>query len=83
MCDQHFAFADITPDFTVSVSRLQSAYNDFKKLTGVKRILSFGGWTFSTDYDTAPIFREGVTAAQRDAFAQNVVDVRTFSHPSW
>ncbi len=48
-------------------------FEDFKKLTGVKKIMSFGGWSFSTEADTFPIFREGVTAAQRLAFANNVV----------
>lgn len=47
-------------------------FEDFKKLTGVKKIMSFGGWSFSTDYDTFPIFRQGVTAAQRQTFATNV-----------
>lgn len=59
----------------MDVSGLQSAYNDFKALTGVKRIMSFGGWTFSTDWDTYPIFREGITPEQRYTFAQNVVNV--------
>ena len=44
---------------------MTSAFADFKALPGVARILSFGGWSFSTDYDTFPIFRTGVTAAQR------------------
>ncbi|KAK3303739.1 glycoside hydrolase superfamily [Chaetomium strumarium] len=70
----HFAFGNKTADYHVDVSGLQSAYNDFKALAGVKRIMSFGGWTFSTDYDTYPIFREGVTPEQRYAFAQNVVN---------
>ncbi|KAH6844618.1 glycoside hydrolase superfamily [Chaetomium sp. MPI-CAGE-AT-0009] len=70
----HFAFGNITADYHVDVSGLQSAYNDFKALTGVKRIICFGGWTFSTDWDTYPIFREGVTPEQRYAFAQNVVN---------
>lgn len=39
----------------------------------MKRVLTFGGWSFSTDYDTAPIFREGVTAEERQLFAKTVV----------
>jgi chitinase len=50
-------------------------FNEFKALKGVKRILSFGGWSFSTEHDTFPIFRDGVTAAQRQGFANNVASV--------
>lgn len=56
----------------MSVGNLTDAFADFKALTGVKRILSFGGWSFSTDYDTFPIFRTGVTAAQRQTLTNNI-----------
>ncbi|KAH7317126.1 hypothetical protein B0I35DRAFT_461621 [Stachybotrys elegans] len=69
----HFAFGNITEEYDVEVSGLQDAYDDFKALTNVRRIMSFGGWSFSTDHDTAPIFREGVTPEQRQLFADNVV----------
>ena len=36
--------------------------------------MSFGGWSFSTEQDTYPIFRQGVTGAQRQAFAANVAN---------
>lgn len=36
-------------------------------------IFSFGGWSFSTDADTLPIFRQGVTPENRQLFATNVV----------
>ncbi|KAI8954477.1 hypothetical protein F4801DRAFT_533349 [Xylaria longipes] len=68
----HFAFANITESFQVDIGGLQTAYDGFKALRGVKRILSFGGWSFSTDYDTFPIFRQGVTPEQRQTFANNV-----------
>jgi hypothetical protein len=51
-------------------------FNEFKLITGSKKIVSFGGWSFSTDGDTFPIFRQGVTDAQRQAFANSVVSVR-------
>lgn len=54
------------------MGNLTDAFADFKALTGVKRILSFGGWSFSTDYDTFPIFRTGVTAAQRQTLTNNI-----------
>jgi hypothetical protein len=45
----------------VQMGDLQSMFDDFKKLSGVKKIMSFGGWSFSTEADTAPIFRQGVS----------------------
>ncbi|KAK4443149.1 glycoside hydrolase, partial [Podospora aff. communis PSN243] len=69
----HFAFADITADYRVDVSKVQAEFEGFKALRGIKRILSFGGWSFSTEADTAPIFREGVTDENRVLFARNVV----------
>lgn len=72
---RNFAFGNIMADLRVDLSGLQPAYNDFNSQTDVKRVLSFGGWIFSTDYDIYPIFRKGVTPAHRDAFAQNVVNV--------
>jgi chitinase len=62
----------MTDSFQVDVSGMQKAFDEFKAISGVKRILSFGGWSFSTDYDTFPIFRQGVTPAQRQTFANNV-----------
>ena len=72
----HFAFATISTDFKVSLP--EAVKNQFDKMVdmdtkGVKKILSFGGWSFSTDYDTAPIFGQSVSSANRELFATNVV----------
>jgi chitinase len=69
----HYAFGGISTSFNVDMTGQTDMFDEFKALTGVKRIMSFGGWSFSTEQDTFPIFREGVTAAQRDTFAKNVV----------
>lgn len=69
----HFAFGGITSDYNVDLGDVNSTFAEFVKRTDFKRILSFGGWSFSTDLDSFPIFREGVTAAQRQTFANNVV----------
>ncbi|PGH10677.1 hypothetical protein AJ80_07433 [Polytolypa hystricis UAMH7299] len=72
----HFAFGDITPDFHVDVSPVQEQFDIMKDMgrTGIKRILSFGGWAFSTEAPTYSIFRDGVTPANRQTFANNVVN---------
>ncbi|KGO76570.1 Peptidoglycan-binding Lysin subgroup [Penicillium italicum] len=47
-------------------------FNRFLQVQGAKRILSIGGWAFSTDPSTYMIFREGVTAANRLTMATNI-----------
>ncbi|KAK9364399.1 hypothetical protein V1509DRAFT_78068 [Lipomyces kononenkoae] len=71
----HFAFGQISDDFDVDLSSVESQFTTFAALTSFKRILSFGGWSFSTSLDSYPIFREGVTEANRLTFAQNVVSL--------
>lgn len=70
----HFAFANVSTKFDVDVSSLQKPFEDFvaMKNNGFQRVLSFGGWSFSTDADSYPIFRESVTDANRATFASNV-----------
>ncbi|KAL6857694.1 hypothetical protein ACO1O0_005136 [Amphichorda felina] len=72
--DVHFAFANITTDYKVDVSGYQKMFDEFVQLEKPRRIISFGGWAFSTEINTAPIFREGVTDTQRESFATNVVN---------
>lgn len=70
----HFAFAQISSSYGINVSGIEDQFQRFTALKGVKRVLSFGGWSFSTSQDSFPIFRQGVTEANRKKFAQNVVD---------
>ncbi|KAJ6448584.1 hypothetical protein C8R45DRAFT_1224651 [Mycena sanguinolenta] len=70
----HFAFLDITSTFDVDTSQFQDQFNKFVKLTGIKRIASFGGCTMSTDPDTYTIFRNAVsTSANQQTFASKLV----------
>lgn len=70
----HFSFAGMDKNFSVSLSGATAdQFQLFAKQTGFKRILAFGGWSFSTSADSTPIFRSEYTNAQRLAFARRVV----------
>ena len=60
----------------MDLSLYEDIFEQFKAKTGFKHILSFGGWAFSTSPGTYPIFRSGVTDAERQTFATNVANVR-------
>ncbi|OBR02336.1 Chitinase [Colletotrichum higginsianum IMI 349063] len=70
----HFSFPDVTPgDFKIDTSKLQTQFDLMKKMTGIKRIVSLGGWAFSAEGDTVHILRDAVLPANRATFAANVV----------
>ncbi|KAK3361762.1 hypothetical protein B0T24DRAFT_690163 [Lasiosphaeria ovina] len=69
----HFAFAALTRDYNINITAVKQQFDGLKKLTGIKKILSFGGWSFSTDADTFLIFRQGVIDANRATLVKNVV----------
>ncbi|KAK4455350.1 hypothetical protein QBC34DRAFT_340767 [Podospora aff. communis PSN243] len=70
----HFAFADITPGtFQVDVSKVQHQFDIFKTMTGIKRIISFGGWDFSALPATYRILRDAVKKENRDRFRNNLL----------
>ena len=72
----HFAFGVLTADYKVQFDDILTSYEfeNFKRIRGPARILSFGGWDFSTKPDTYMIFREGVTPANRLKMAQNIAN---------
>ncbi|KAH6698447.1 glycoside hydrolase superfamily [Leptodontidium sp. MPI-SDFR-AT-0119] len=73
----HFSFAEITPGFEVKITDKEQ-FEEFKKQHGFKKVVSFGGWSFSTSQDSYPIFRNAVTDSNRATFAKNVASfVRT------
>ncbi|CAK7219748.1 hypothetical protein SBRCBS47491_003955 [Sporothrix bragantina] len=77
----HFAFATLDPSsYAVSVGSVASGYefDKFVKLgTAVHRVLTIGGWSFSTDPSTYSIFRNGVTSANRVAMATAIANFIT------
>ena len=71
----HLGFAGLTPDFKVNVTDISDQFNAFMSLeVGFKKILSFGGWGFSTSPATYNIFREMVKLENRVKAASNIVD---------
>ncbi|KAL5087858.1 hypothetical protein Trisim1_007509 [Trichoderma cf. simile WF8] len=72
----YFAFGVLTPSYVVQIPNDTTLYefNEFKRIVGAKRILSIGGWDFSTNPSTYNIFREGVTAANRLTMANNIAN---------
>ncbi|KAK8116047.1 Glycoside hydrolase [Apiospora sp. TS-2023a] len=72
----HFGFATLTEDFQVDVGGILSQYQfeTFKNIRGTKRILTFGGWEFSTSPKTYHIFRNAVTSANRVTTAKNIAN---------
>ena len=72
----HFAFGTLTTDYVVEVGDELSTYQfgEFKRIDGAKKILSFGGWDFSTFPATYAIFRNGVTSTNRLQMATNIAN---------
>ncbi|KAJ3471898.1 hypothetical protein MRS44_001997 [Fusarium solani] len=72
----HFAFGTLTKDFDVEVGDKPSQYQfqEFKRVEGIKKILSFGGWDFSNKPATYAIFREGVKPANRLTMATKIAN---------
>lgn len=69
----HYSFATLTPAFSVDVSKVAAQFPDFVNLSGVKRIISIGGWKFSTSPGSYEIFREAVREENRATIVTNVV----------
>ncbi|KAK6850286.1 glycoside hydrolase family 18 protein [Apiospora arundinis] len=71
----HFAFGMITDTFEIYQENklAEFQFQQFKKLRGPKRIISFGGWVFSAEAPNYPIFRNGVKAENREKLATNLV----------
>ncbi|KAK2771652.1 hypothetical protein FQN53_004945 [Emmonsiellopsis sp. PD_33] len=69
----HFAFIDVTPEFAIDPSSVKEQFDMFKEMSGVKKIISFGGWDFSTLPETQNILREAVKPGNRDIFQKNII----------
>jgi GH18 family chitinase len=52
---------------------VQDEFDRFKDMIGVKKIISFGGWAFSTEPGTYRILREATKAGNRNRFIGNLL----------
>lgn len=71
----HWAFAEIdTSDFSVKIVDDYNQWDEFKNVLSAKKIISFGGWGYSTEAETYNILREAMSPANRAKFATNIAD---------
>lgn len=69
----HWAFAEIdTSDFSVKIKDEYNQWDEFKNVLTTKKIISFGGWGYSTEPETYNILREAMNPANRATFASNI-----------
>ncbi|KAL4820368.1 hypothetical protein BDW67DRAFT_172610 [Aspergillus spinulosporus] len=69
----HWAFAEVdSSDWSVKIVDTYKQWEDFKSLENIKRIISFGGWGYSTQPETYNILREAMSPPNRKTFATNV-----------
>lgn len=73
----HWGFGTVGADLGVSINDTTDQWSEFTKLQGSKRIVSFGGWGFSTDVATYNIIRKAMKPENAGAFATNVVSFIT------
>jgi chitinase len=70
----HFAFGTVTSNYDVNISTVEYEFYKFVDMSGFKKILTFGGWAFSTDPDTFQRFRDATKQENRDTFVNNLVN---------
>ncbi|KAL2813996.1 hypothetical protein BJX63DRAFT_431632 [Aspergillus granulosus] len=71
----HWAFAEVDPDgWKVRIVDEYNQWEDFKNIATARRIISFGGWGYSTEPETYDILREAMSPPNRRTFATNVAN---------
>lgn len=69
----HFAFGTLNADFSINMTNVQTQFDQFTAQSGFKKVLSFGGWDFSTDPSTYTRFRDSTKPENRDGFVNALV----------
>ncbi|KAF9882859.1 hypothetical protein FE257_004945 [Aspergillus nanangensis] len=70
----HFSFLTINPDFSLNTTLIESQLPFLVGMSGIKRIVSVGGWDFSASPATYNIFRTAMMAENRGTLVNNIVD---------
>ncbi|KAM5439760.1 putative chitinase [Microsporum ferrugineum] len=70
----HFSFITLNKDFSINSDDVADQLPLLQGMVGIRRIVSVGGWDFSTNPDTYMIFRDAVSSdANRKALIANVI----------
>jgi hypothetical protein len=69
----HWAFASVGEDMSIYVIDTHNQWDGFMGLKDVKKIVSFGGWGFSTEQATYDVLRKAMDPEHRDLFVKNLV----------
>jgi len=73
----HWAFANVdTSGWKVQINDTFKQWDGFKRQP-LKRIISFGGWGYSTEPGTYDILRQAMSPANRNTFATNIAKFLT------
>ncbi|PKX96685.1 class V chitinase Chi100 [Aspergillus novofumigatus IBT 16806] len=70
----HYSFITLNEDFSINIDEVADQLPLFKGMAGIKKIVSVGGWAFSTELATYQIFRNAVaTQANRKTLVTNII----------
>lgn len=74
----HFSFVTLNGDFSINTKEVGDQLPLLQGMIGIKRIVSVGGWDFSTNPSTYTIFRDAMTSeANRQTLVSNVIKFLT------
>lgn len=69
----HWAFMDIDPaTWAPKLKDDHNQWDGFVSLYSVRKVISFGGWGFSTEPSTYDLLRQAMSPNHRSAFAKNI-----------
>ncbi|KAK3317910.1 killer toxin alpha/beta [Apodospora peruviana] len=73
----HWAFAEVnTADWSVKIRDDFNQWDKFKKISA-KKVISFGGWGFSTEPETYDILRQAMSPQNRAKFSASIASFLT------